>query len=442
MRSYTDISIFGLNFPPEPTGTAPYTGALATALRTLGYAVTAHVAHPHYPEWRVYDGYGQWTRDDRIDGVAVRRRLHYVPHHPHGIRRLISELTFGVRVTLTHWDVSRAIVVVSPAMFASAMVMLRALLVPRRPRVIVWVQDIYALGMAETKEGIGLAGRLTGWVEGHVMRAADRVVVIHPRFARYAVDVLGVKPENIAVVRNWDHLPAAAPVETTAAKRALGWPTDVTLVVHTGNMGVKQGLENVVDAARLADQRGVPVHFMLVGDGCQREKLLARARGISRLTFVDTLDDADYHLALSAADVLLVNEMEGVAAMAVPSKLTSYFHAGRPVIAATDPDGICAEEVTTSGAGVVVPAGDPGALLDAALALGADHEMATRLGSNGQRYRKMALDERVAIDQWANLIGDIVPNGRQRPGRSPISRANRARDRFPSRLSAQYPPAS
>jgi glycosyltransferase involved in cell wall biosynthesis len=441
MRSYTDISIFGLNFPPEPTGTAPYTGALASGLRRLGYAVTAHAGHPHYPEWRVYRGYGQWNRDDRIDGVAVRRRLHYVPHHPHGIRRLVSELTFGLRVTFTHWDVSRAIVVVSPAMFSSAMVVLRALLTPRRPPVVVWVQDIYALGMSETKEGISLAAKLTSWVEGHVMRAADRVVVIHPRFARYAVDVLGVKPENLVVVRNWDHLPAAAPVDSTSAKWELGWPTDATLVVHTGNMGVKQGLENVVDAARLADERHAPVHFVLVGDGCQREKLMARARGISRLTFVDTLSDDDYHLALSAADVLLVNEMTGVAAMAVPSKLTSYFHAGRPVIAATDPEGICAEEVATSGAGIVVAAGQPDTLLDTVLALSADPVAAEELGANGRRYRMAALDERVAIEQWGILIGDIVENGHQRAGRIPVVGAARPRDRIRP-LSAQYPPAS
>lgn len=53
-----DICIFGLNFPPEPTGIAPYVGALATGLAAAGHDVTVHVAHPHYPKWEVYDGYG------------------------------------------------------------------------------------------------------------------------------------------------------------------------------------------------------------------------------------------------------------------------------------------------------------------------------------------------------------------------------------------------
>ena len=413
MPSHPDISIFSINYPPEPTGIAPYTGALAAGMHRLGYQVTAHVSHPHYPQWAISEGYGQWTLNDRIDGVALHRRLHYVPYPPNGIRRLLSELSFGARLIFTRWDPTRAVIVVSPALFSSALVVLRTRLTRRRSPLVVWVQDFYTLGMEETGEGGGFAGRVTKWVEEHTLRAADRVVVIHPRFERYAVEELGVKAQNVLVVRNWAHLPESEPIEAAAAKFALGWPTDVSLAVHTGNMGVKQGLENIVDAARVADEQGAPVHFMLVGDGGERQKLMERARGISRLTFVDPLGDAEYGLALAAADVLLVNEKPGVAAMAVPSKLTSYFHAGRPVIAATDPDGICAEEVEASGAGIVVAAGEPTTLLEAILKMSADTEAAARFGVKGRRYREAVLDERVAIERWASLVGDLVASGRK-----------------------------
>jgi hypothetical protein len=53
MPSHPDISIFGINYPPEPTGIAPYTGALAAGMHRLGYQVTAHVSHPHYPQWAI-----------------------------------------------------------------------------------------------------------------------------------------------------------------------------------------------------------------------------------------------------------------------------------------------------------------------------------------------------------------------------------------------------
>jgi glycosyltransferase involved in cell wall biosynthesis len=438
-----DIAIFGMNYPPEPTGIAPYTSGLAAGLHKRGYEVTAHVAQPHYPQWTIYKGYEQWARAESLDGVGVRRRWHYVPHSPHGIRRLLSELSFGTRLVFAHWESCRAVIVVSPALFSSMMVALRMRFTPRRPPLVIWVQDFYALGMAETGEGVKLAGRLTRWVEAHTLRAADCVVVIHPRFARYAVEELGVKASNVVVVRNWAHLLAAAPVDSTAAKLAMGWPTDMTLAVHTGNMGVKQGLENVVEAARVADDVGAPVHFILVGDGCERHKLMVRGRGISRLTFVDPLCDADYRLALSASDVLLVNEKPGVATMAVPSKLTSYFHAGRPVIAATDPKGISAEELVASGAGTVIPAGEPRTLLDAVVSVSADPEAAARFGLSGQRYREAVLDESVAIEQWAILIEDVLANGYQQHPRSSVAiRATQPSVLGTTPPCVQRPPAS
>ena len=115
------------------------------------------------------------------------------------------------------------------------------------------------------------------------------------------------------------------------------------------------------------------MRFVLLGHGSERERLQgARRRHLARCSFSSPLNDADFAAALASADSLLVNELPGVSEMAVPSKLTSYFSAGRPVVAATDVTGITAEEIRAADAGVVVPAGDPEALLDAAIALAAD----------------------------------------------------------------------
>ncbi|WP_275572544.1 glycosyltransferase family 4 protein [Mycolicibacterium vanbaalenii] len=214
------------------------------------------------------------------------------------------------------------------------------------------------------------------------------------------------------VVRNWTHLPKTEPVDADEARAVLAWPEGVTLAVHTGNMGSKQGLENVVDAARLAEMHGIPVHFLLVGDGGERRFLQERAQGISKITFVDPLGDAEYRLALGAADVLVVNERPGVSGMAVPSKLTSYFDAGKPVVAATDPDGITATEVRAAEAGTVVTAGDPEALLDAIVQLTADPQAMARFGANGRSYRESELDQDAAIARWVMVIDQLSAGGK------------------------------
>ncbi|MDT5066247.1 MAG: colanic acid biosynthesis glycosyl transferase WcaI, partial [Mycobacterium sp.] len=257
-------------------------------------------------------------------------------------------------------------------------------------------------------EGGGISTSVTKFVERFALRAADRVVAIHPRFADYLIREVGIKPERVAIIRNWTHLRPSPVLSRSDARAALGWPTDVFLAVHTGNMGAKQGLENIVQAARLADERRAPIKFLLVGDGGERASLERLAVGVERLEFIDPLDDADYRCALAAADCLVVNELPGVATMAVPSKLTSYFDASRPILAATDPHGITAGEIRQAKAGVVVAAGDPLALLEMALQLAQDEGHAVEYGAAGRRYRMEVLDADAAIAEFDRLIDEVV----------------------------------
>ncbi|OJV98173.1 MAG: glycosyltransferase WbuB [Microbacterium sp. 67-17] len=404
------VLVVGINYPPEHTGIAPYTGSMSRGLARRGIAARVITAHPHYPDWKIKPGYGQWSRSEHLDGVAVKRVRHYVPNPPKGARRLASEVSFGARSTVSRWGSPDAIVVVSPAMISSAMAALRAKALHRSAPLIVWVQDLYARGMVETGQG-GRAAQGLAAIEGRLLRSADRVVVIHDRFADIVARDFGVDRDRIIVVRNWTHLAPFPPIDVAATRKRFRWKPDETVVLHTGNMGVKQGLENVIDAARVTEHYRDPVRFVLVGDGGEREKLQELARGVAPLQFVPPLDDADYAAALKSADILLVNELAGVAEMAVPSKLTSYFQAERPVIAATDPSGITAAEVRAADAGLVVPAGDPEALRNAALELRANPDRATRFGVNGLHYRQTVLEEETAITKFADMLYEVTMTG-------------------------------
>ena len=366
--------------------------------------VRAITAHPHYPEWVIRDGYGDYTKSEIIHDVPVTRLLHYVPAQPEGLRRLFSELSFGVRLLFARWGHPDVIVMVSPALFATGIAMLRAKLSRHSPVVAVWVQDIYSLGIVETGSGGRLVARIIRLVEESTLRAASCVVVIHSRFADYLTKNLKVDPARIEVIRNWTHLEAASLTNSAEIRAGYGWEPDETIVLHAGNMGVKQDLENVIAAARLADDQQLPVRFVLLGNGSQRESLRNLGLGVHRLQFIEALSERGFQEALAAADVLLVNEKLGVSEMAVPSKLTSYFNAGRPVLAATDLAGATAGEISEADAGCIVSAGNPQSLLDAALELGSDPLMSAKLGANGLRYRRVVLDQEVAIDKFAAWI--------------------------------------
>lgn len=399
------VLIVGLNYVPEPTGIAPYTTGLAEGLVRDGVPVRVVAGFPHYPQWRIHDGYSGRTMRETIGGVPVTRLRHYVPPAPRLLDRLVLELGFGLRAATARWGGPDVLLLVSPALFSTGLAGLRARLtgVPYA----VWVQDIYTLGVAESGTGGRLAGRLLSWVERSILRSADRVVVIHDRFKRYLVEDLGIEADRVAVVRNWSHVDEAPSFSRSGTRERLGWGPDDVIVLHAGNMGAKQGLENVVQASQLAADRGSRVRFVLLGDGNRRAALEALG-GNSALDFLDPLPEGEFTAALHAADVLLVNERPGLTEMSVPSKLTSYFATGLPVIAATDALSVTAEELIRSGAGPRVDAADPAALLAAAETLAADPESAASYGRAGRVFRGENLSESSAIAAFTRILTDVA----------------------------------
>jgi colanic acid biosynthesis glycosyl transferase WcaI len=402
------ISILGINYAPEPTGNAPYTTSLAEGLVAAGHTVHVVTGYPHYPEWRLKEGYRGWSSTEVIRGVHVERLRHHIPRDASGFERLHMELSFGIRLFFAHWHKPDVVLVVSPALFSSALAILRVRLRRKGPAIAIWIQDLYSRGVSETGTGGGRLAAIATRLESIIIRSTDGVAAIHERFKRHMIEGLDVPASSIQVIRNWTHLPPSPTAGIAEMRSRMGWARDEIVVLHAGNMGKKQGLENVINAAKIAEARNSKVRFVLMGDGNQRHSLEKIAEGLSKVSFVDPLPGSDFQCALAAADLLLVNEMPGIKDMAVPSKLTSYFNAGVPVIAATDDGSVTAYEIENSGGGVRVDAADPEALLAIAESLGHDTARAAQLGTNGLRFRTETLSKASAVAHYDEFITSLA----------------------------------
>jgi colanic acid biosynthesis glycosyl transferase WcaI len=402
------ITAIGINYAPEPTGIAPYTTGAVDGLVDNGEQLMVITGYPHYPQWRVAEGYRGASRKEVVHGTRVLRLRHPVPTDGGVISRSLMEVGFGLRACLASWFAADAVLAVTPALLSTAMVVARARL-SGRP-IVVWVQDIYTLSAAET----GLAARAAGLIrriESWTLRNATRVVVIHERFAAFVQDGLGVNPERVDVVRNWTHLADRQLHDRAETRARFGWADDETVVLHAGNMGTKQNLESVVRAAAIAAEAGARVRFVLLGDGHRRDALEAMGAN-SCLQFIDPLPDDEFSAALASADVLLVNELPGMTEMSVPSKLTSYFSTGLPVLAAVDASSVTAAEMAASGGGLRVDPDRPAELLRAAEQLGSDPMLARQLGNAGLAFRRETLSADAAISALRRSLRRAVEAGR------------------------------
>jgi len=171
-----------------------------------------------------------------------------------------------------------------------------------------------------------------------------------------------------------------------SARRQLGLEGRF-LVVHVGNMGVKQGLDVVVDAAeRTRDHPDIT--YLLVGDGAVRGALEARARAarLDNLRILPLQPEPVFRDLLAGADVTLVTQQRVVADIVFPSKVLTLLAAGRPVIASVNPTSEVARVVVEAGAGVVTPAENGAALAGAVRALRADPQTRREMGERGRAY--------------------------------------------------------
>ncbi|CAM2735458.1 glycosyltransferase family 4 protein [Skermania piniformis] len=403
------VGVVAGHYAPETTGSAPYNVALVEALTAAGVEVELITGVPHYPQWTVREPrYRRGVRWRETDGaVRITRVRHAVPARPDLRGRARQELSFAA-LAAPHVAASRADVLIAVTPLLSAPV---AAFAGRRGRPLAMiVHDLTGNAAHQSGTTGGRAGQAVAAVEYRMTRRADLVGVITRRFRDVLVGEGGVDPARIVDLRLFSHI-AGTDRSRAQARAELGWPDTGYLVVHTGNQGMKQGLEAVVEAARIVDRQQLDVTFVMVGDGNQRSALEGAGRGLRSLRFVDPVDAERYPLVLAAADVLLVHERPGLMESSLPSKLTSYTTVARPILAAVEPGGITHDALDEFGAALCVPPGSPEALVAGVRRLRAEPSLAQHAVAGAAALRRARFDAAAGHAEFRTLARRLAAVG-------------------------------
>jgi glycosyltransferase involved in cell wall biosynthesis len=159
-------------------------------------------------------------------------------------------------------------------------------------------------------------------------------------------------------------------------------------------------------AAQLTGEANV--RFVLVGDGAEKQELVRQAaeRGLHNVSFRDPVPKGDMPALVASSEVVLV-PLKTYIPGAVPSKLYEAMASGRPVVLAAEGEG--AEVVRRSGAGLVVPPGDPAALAAAVRALAADPALRRRMGEAGRRAAVERYDRARISGRFIDSLEESLP---------------------------------
>ena len=372
-----------------------------------GQALTPSTSLGSLPWWRL-------VRRETHNGVSILRANGTRARPRRFAGRVLNYLSYFLTAAVASFRVGRPDVVVS--LTDPPIIGLLALWTARRTgaKFVFLCEDIFPdVTVLLDDFHNDTVNRLLDRVNRFLLSRADGIVALGDRMRRRLVEEKGADPQKITIVHNWADCEAIVPAPKDNPFARANGLAGAFVVMHSGNLGMSQNLDVILDAAeRLRDRRDLV--FALVGDGARRAALTASAaaRGLTNVRFFPYQPKAQLDDSFATADVFIVSLKPGIEGYIVPSKVYGILAAGRPFIAAVDPSCEAAGIARDHRCGVLAVPGDAADLAAQIVAL-YDNRSAT--AAMGARAREAAwlFDRRRAVRAYHELFARLTAAGAQ-----------------------------
>ncbi|KGO87452.1 glycosyl transferase family 1 [Flavobacterium rivuli WB 3.3-2 = DSM 21788] len=337
------ILIFGINYSPELTGIGKYTGEMGSWFAQQGHNVHVVTAVPYYPEWEVHEKYkGKYWITEDIDGATVHRIPLYVPKNVTSAKRIIHEFSFVLGIVpvwfkLLFTKKFDVVFCAAPPFHLGILPLLYSKL--KGVPMITHVQDLQVdaakeLGMIKNKTFLNLMFS----IERFILKKSKKVSTISLGM-QLKISGKGVNTNQQILFPNWVDENNIMPLpKEQSLRQQFGLKDSDKVILYSGNLGEKQGLEVIIDVALKYKDRS-DVYFLIVGSGGGKEKLEQSAKdaGLTQVMFFPLQPYNKLSALLATADVHLVLQKKSAADLVMPSKLTGILAAGGFAIVTAEP---------------------------------------------------------------------------------------------------------
>jgi len=405
------ILIFGINYSPELTGIGKYTGEMGSWFAQQGHNVHVVTAVPYYPEWEVHEKYkGKYWITEDIDGATVHRIPLYVPKNVTSAKRIIHEFSFVLGIVpvwlkLLFTKKFDVVFCTAPPFHLGVLPLLYSKL--KGVPMITHVQDLQVdaakeLGMIKNKTFLNLMFS----IESFILRKSKKVSTISLGM-QLKIKGKGVNTNQQVLFPNWVDENNIMPLpKEQSLRQQFGLKDSDKVILYSGNLGEKQGLEVIIDVALKYKDRS-DVYFLIVGSGGGKEKLEQSAKdaGLTQVMFFPLQPYNKLSALLATADAHLVLQKKSAADLVMPSKLTGILAAGGFAIVTAEPGTSLYTVVNQYNMGLIIEPESTEALCDG-IEYAINNDIST-YKLNARKYAEAYLSKENILRDFEQQLADI-----------------------------------
>ena len=378
------------HFAPDLAPTGVVMTRIVTELAARGHELHVVTSLPWYRNHAIEPGWGGrlWRTEKTEWGSIIR--VHPFPGKSKSnlLRRALGFIAFSYAVGIrsVHADgfpfKVDGVLAMSPPLTLGLTGWFTKII--RRAPLVFNIQDVFPdaaiqTGAISNKKIIAAAK----WLERVSYQRSDAVVLLSRDLRANIANKIDTKfHDRLHVIPNFVDTIAITPQNRMTAYRTELGIGDQLVVMYAGNVGFSQSLNLVAEAAAKFPE----IAFVINGDGAARKKLQQDCAQLANVYFGDYQPIERLSEVLATGDIHLVPLRAGLASVSVPSKSYSILAAGRPMLAAIDPNTEIPNMLRESGAGIAVEPDSAPAFIEALGQLVSNRELLLEMGARGRNW--------------------------------------------------------
>lgn len=265
------------------------------------------------------------------------------------------------------------------------------------------VQDVYPESLTNKIPFLGKAVKqILLPIDRYSLFKSTKVIAISNQMKSVLQISRKLNDNSVEVIRNWQD-DASFNLDNVYCDAPMICEQDFVFL-YLGSISPAAGVDLLIHSFEKSGLKNACL--VIAGSGSDKSRCIkiAETYSLNNIKFID-VSPAEVPALQAQADVLLLPLKKGIAATALPSKLTAYMFSAKPIIASVDTPSEVAEIIKNSSCGWVTPSEDIEQLTEAMVeSVSIPKIKMTEMGKRALAFAKCNLSQQFNLSKLSEVI--------------------------------------